>query len=64
MASEFHRHLCDEECVYNHEGTDVARIGRDILKAEAEDFIGYPAGGEAHDLRNNCSSHMIYIIVG
>ena len=64
VASEFHRHLCEEECVYILEGTGVARIGPDMFQVEAGDFIGYPAGGEAHDLRNTGSTHMICIIVG
>ena len=27
-------------------------------------FFGYPVGGEAHDLRNTGSSHMICMVVG
>ena len=45
-------------------GIGVARIGPGIFQVEAGDFIGYPAGGEAHDLHNTGSSHMICIIVG
>ena len=64
VASEFHRHLCEEECVYTLEGSGVARIGPDMFQVEAGDFIVYPAGGEAHDLRNTGSTHMTCIIVG
>ena len=35
-----------------------------MFQVEAGDFIGYPADGEAHDLRNTGSTHMICIIVG
>ena len=42
----------------------MARIGPDMFQVEIGDFVGYPAGGKAHDLRNADSSHMISIIVG
>ena len=64
MVLEFHRHLCEEERLYSLWGTGLTRIGPDMFRIEAGDFIGYPAGGEAHDLRNTNSSHMICIIVG
>ena len=52
----FHRHMCEEECIYILEGTGTARIGDTVLQVEAGDFIAYTAGGEAHDLRNTGSS--------
>jgi uncharacterized cupin superfamily protein len=60
----FHRHICEEECIYILEGTGTARIGDTVLQVEAGDFIAYPAGGEAHDLRNTGSSLLKCIIVG
>ncbi len=42
----------------------TARIGDTVLQVEAGDFIAYPAGGEAHDLRNTGSSQLKCIIVG
>ena len=63
-SSAFHRHICEEECVYILEGTRTARICDTVLQVEAGDFIAYPAGGEAHDLRNTGSSLLKYIIVG
>lgn len=42
----------------------MARIGPDLFQIEAGDFIGYPAGGEAHDIRNTGSTHMICLVVG
>jgi uncharacterized cupin superfamily protein len=52
----FHRHICEEECNCILEGTGTARIGDTVLQVEACDFIAYPAGSEAHDLRNTGSS--------
>ena len=60
----FHRHLCEEECINILEGTGTARIGATVLQVEAGDFITYPAGGEAHDLRNTGSSILKCIIIG
>ena len=40
----FHRHICEEECVYILEGTRTARICDTVLQVEAGDFIVYPAG--------------------
>ena len=58
-----HQHLCEEEYVYILEGTGTARIGDTVLQVEAVDFIYYPTGGEAHDLRNAGSKILKYIIV-
>ena len=60
----FHRHICEEECIYILEGTGTARIGDTVLQVVAGDFIAYPAGGEAHDLRNTGSSLLKCINVG
>jgi uncharacterized cupin superfamily protein len=60
----FHRHLCEEECIYILEGTGTTRIGATLLQVEAGDFIAYPAKREAHDLRNKGSSILKCIIVG
>ena len=64
VASEFHRYVCAEECVYIIAGDDTAQIGPDLFEVEADDFTTYPADGEAHDLRNTGSSPMTCIVVG
>ena len=69
VASKFHRHVCAEEYVYIVAGNGTARIGPgrtgpDMFEVEAEDFIAYPADGEAHDLRNTGSSPMTCIVFG
>ena len=64
VASKFHRHVCEEECVYIIAGNCTARIGPDMFEFEAGDFIAYPADGEAHDLRNTGSLPMTCIVVG
>ena len=64
VASEFHRHVCAEKCVYIIAGNGTARIGPDRFEVEAGDFIAYPADGEANDLRNAGSYPMTCIFVG
>ena len=64
VASAFHRYLCADECIYILEGSGVARIGPDLFQIEAGDFIGNPVGGEAHDIRNTVSTHMICPVTG
>jgi len=64
VASEFHRHVCAEECVYIIAGNGTARIGPDMFEVEAGDFIAYTADCEAQDLRNTGSSPMTCIVVG
>ena len=59
-----HQHLYEGECVYILEGAGIARIGDTVVQAEDCDFIDYPAGCEAHDLRNTGSNILKYIIVG
>ena len=63
VASEFHRHICAEACVYIIAGNDTAQIGPDMSKIEAGDFIAYPVFGEAHDLGNTEASPMTCIVV-
>ena len=64
VASAFHRDLCADECIYIPEGGGVARIGPDLFQIEAGDFIGYLVSGEAHDIRNTGSTHIICLVVG
>ena len=58
VASEFHLHVCAEECVYIIAGNGTARIGPDTFEVEADDFIAHVADVEAHDLRNTGLSSM------
>ena len=64
VASEFHQHVCAEECVYIIAGNGTARIGPDMFEVEAGDFIAYPTNGETHDLSNTGSLPMTCIVVG
>ena len=63
-ARTLHQYLCEGECIDILEGAGIARIGDTVLQAEVSDFIDYPTGQEAHDLRNTRFNILKYIIVG
>lgn len=63
-STEFHRHYYEDECVYVLEGTGLATIGEETYQIQAGDFIGYPAGGEAHTILNNGVTILKMIVVG
>jgi uncharacterized cupin superfamily protein len=63
-STEKHRHYHEDECVYVLAGSATAYIGDDVFTVNAGDFIGYPAGGEAHKLVNNSAEVLRCIVVG
>ncbi len=63
-STELHRHYHEEECVYILEGCADAYFGTSVTPVSCGDFIGYPAGGEAHMLVNTGSSVLRCIVVG
>ena len=63
-STEQHKHYFEDECVYILEGSAIAFIGEDKFAVGAGDFIGYPAGGEAHSLVNDGSEPLKAIVVG
>lgn len=63
-STELHRHYFEDECVYILDGEAEARIGDAVHQVRSGDFIGYRAGGEAHQLKNTGSTILRYIVVG
>lgn len=63
-STETHVHYFEDECVYILDGQAEARIGADIHQVSAGDFIGYRAGGEAHNLTNTGDGILRCIVVG
>lgn len=63
-STEFHKHYYEDECVYILAGTGEARLGDERFPVSAGDFLGYPAGGEAHMLHNSGSTVLRCIVVG
>lgn len=64
LSTEPHFHHYEEECVYILEGQGISIIGEDKQEVQAGDFIGYPAGGEAHSLLNTGDVPLKCIVVG
>ena len=63
-STEFHRHFHEDECVFILEGQAEATIGENQYQVNAGDFIGYRAGGEAHQLKNTGTETLRCIVVG
>lgn len=63
-TSQKHAHHFEDECVYVLEGEATAYIGDEEYKVTAGDFIGYPAGGDAHNIVNTGNSVFKCIVVG
>lgn len=64
VSTEFHRHHHEDECVYVLQGEGEAVIGETVTAVKPGDFIGYRAGGEAHQLRNTGATELRCIVVG
>lgn len=63
-STEYHRHHHEDECTYVLSGTGEVRIGDDVIPIGPGDFIGYPAGGLAHTMRNTGADALRCIVVG
>jgi len=63
-STELHMHYHEDECVYILEGEAEATIGNHQYLVKAGDFVGYRAGGEPHQLKNNGPALLKCIVVG
>lgn len=63
-TTELHKHYHEDECAYILEGEAQSTIGNETCVVKAGDFIGYPADGEAHTLKNTGDTLLKYIVVG
>ncbi|MDC2887927.1 cupin domain-containing protein [Psychrosphaera algicola] len=64
VTTETHVHYSEEECVYVLEGNGEAIVGNEVYEIKAGDFIGYRAGGEAHNIKNTGTETLKCIVVG
>jgi uncharacterized cupin superfamily protein len=60
----YHRHHREEEWVYVLAGYGTAEIGESEHAIGPGDFLAFPAGGEAHHLRNTGSEDLVYLMGG
>ena len=63
-STEFHCHHYEDECVYVLQGEATVTIGETQTAVSAGAFIGYPAGGPAHTMRNTGTTVLKCIVVG
>ncbi|MCW8193847.1 cupin domain-containing protein [Proteobacteria bacterium 005FR1] len=63
-STELHRHYYEDECVYILEGEGEVTIGESVQRVKSGDFIAYPAGGDAHTMRNCGDGVLKCIVVG
>jgi uncharacterized cupin superfamily protein len=62
-ASEFHRHLFEEECYCILEGGGDVTLGDERFAVAQGDFIGLPADGKPHTLFNNGSAPLLFLLM-
>ncbi|MEL6685010.1 MAG: cupin domain-containing protein [Pseudomonadota bacterium] len=63
-STEYHVHACEDEAVYVLSGTGIARTGDHTHSLGPGDFIGYPKGGPAHEIRNNGENPLHLLVIG
>ena len=63
-STEYHVHSCEDECVYILSGNATVTIDETDYEVSAGDFIGYPAGGLPHTMKNTGMEVLRCIVVG
>ena len=63
-STEYHVHHCEDECVYILSGNATVTIDEINYEVSAGDFIGYPAGGLPHTMKNTGTDVLRCIVVG
>jgi uncharacterized cupin superfamily protein len=61
-ASEFHRHLYEEECYYILAGSGTIRIEDRTHPVGPGDFLGFRANGVAHTLSNTGTEPLVFLM--
>lgn len=63
-STQFHHHHCDEEFVYILSGSGLAEIGDQLQRVEAGDFMAFPQHSPAHNLHNDGTEDLVYLMGG
>jgi uncharacterized cupin superfamily protein len=63
-STEFHTHRYEEEAIYVLSGRGTAVIGETAQKIGPGDFIGFPAGGTAHETINDGTEPLVCLVIG
>ena len=63
-STEYHYHHFEDECVYILSGEATVTIGGEGYSVSTGDFIGHPAGTEAHTMKNTGQDLLVCIVAG
>jgi uncharacterized cupin superfamily protein len=63
-SSEFHAHRYEEEALYVLSGRGTEVIGEQKHEIGPGDFIGFPAGGAAHETINDGTEPLVCLVIG
>jgi uncharacterized cupin superfamily protein len=63
-STEFHSHKYEEEAIYILSGHGTEVIGDETHKIGPGDFIGFPAGGAAHETINDGNEPLVCLVIG
>jgi len=63
-STEFHTHRYEDEAVYVFSGHGTEIMGETKQKIGPGDFIGFPAGGDAHETINDGTEPLVCLVIG
>ena len=63
-STELHSHKYEEEAIYVLSGHGTEVMGDTSQKIGPGDFIGFPAGGAAHETVNNGTEPLVCLVIG
>lgn len=63
-STEYHVHYYEDECVYVLSGKATVTVDETEYEVREGDFIGYPASGLPHTMKNTGSEVLRCIVVG
>ena len=63
-TTEYHFHHAEEEFLYILGGRGTAEVGDETFDVGPGDFLGFPAGGPAHVMRNPGPGNLACLMVG
>jgi len=63
-STEFHTHRYEDEAIYVLSGLGTEIMGETKLKIGPGDFIGFPAGGDAHETINDGTEPLVCLVIG
>lgn len=63
-TTQHHRHHYCDEFIYIIAGQGTAYIDNDVYAIAAGDFMGFPAKGAAHSMKNTGTEDLLYLMGG